>query len=117
MWGVFVVTFIVFPNVFFAFKYFDFLGKGSDWFNLTIILSFNIFDTIGRKMGGLKMFNLSMGTVPLLALSRIIFLPLSYYIAISNKDDNGNNNGIAHSDWFKILSLTLFSFSNGYVST
>lgn len=86
MWGVFVVTFVIFPNVFFAFKYFDFLGHGSDWFNLTIILAFNCFDTVGRKMGGSKMFDLSMRAVPLLALSRIIFLPWAYWIAVGNKD-------------------------------
>ena len=94
MWGVFLVTFIVFPNVFFAFKYFDFLGKGSDWFNLTIILAFNIFDTVGRKMGGSKTFNLSMRAVPLLALARVLFLPWTYYIAVGNKDENGT--GLAH---------------------
>ena len=84
MWGVFVVTFIVFPNVFFAFNYFDFLGKGSDWFNLLIILTFNCFDTVGRKMGGSKMFNASMKAVPLLSLARVVFLPWTYYIAVSN---------------------------------
>jgi hypothetical protein len=60
LWGVFFITFVIFPGAFFTskFKFLDSIGekKGAqeetNWYQIIIILLFNIFDTVGRYLGG-----------------------------------------------------------------
>lgn len=84
MWWVFTCTFIVFPGAFFRSK-FNFMSGMKDefaWYITIVILIFNIFDTIGRNLGG--KVNLSNAAIPLLSASRIVFLPTTLAIAIYN---------------------------------
>ncbi len=80
---VFVVTFIVFPAVSFDtnMKLLGNLANSQSWFVLLINTVFSIFDTVGRKMGGVKAFDLSSGGVKILTVSRVIFIATFYLIA------------------------------------
>ena len=50
---VFIATFIVFPAIFFD-SYWSFLDTkgGHPWYIIIFIFTFNVCDTIGRKLGG-----------------------------------------------------------------
>lgn len=86
MWWVFTVTFIIFPGTFFA-SHFEFMDKMKKdqvaWYNVTIILLFNILDTVGRKIGGF--LNCPNKLIPILAFVRIVFVFTTYYIGHYDK--------------------------------
>lgn len=109
---VFIATFIVFPAIFFD-SHWAFFNEGKfiPWYILISILTFNICDTIGRKLGGT--FMLSTGKVIAGSFLRTIFVLLALLIALDDKHDKY----FFEADWFKILNLILFSISNGYIST
>lgn len=113
LWLVFVVTFVIFPGVFFL-SHFKFMGKLDQteftWYSLTIILLFNVLDTIGRKLGG--MAKVSATVVYILSIARFVFICTTILIATRE-----NNGGVLDSDSFKMINAILFSFSNGFVST
>lgn len=73
---------------------------------------FSIFDTVGRKMGGWKSFDISIKSIKVVTAGRIIFVGSFYLIAFQVGPD-----WLFISDWFCILNMVLFSFSNGYTST
>lgn len=112
---VFIVTFIIFPGTFYDSR-FDILDKIQDdteragWYDIIIILLFNVFDTVGRFMGG--KFHLPGKTVMLLSALRSVFVITTTLIAFDASPDF-----IFGSDWFKIANMALFAISNGYVST
>jgi hypothetical protein len=73
---VFLVTFTVFPGVT-DHSYLTFilsLQNDLSWFNLFMTTVFNVMDTVGRKMGGLKTFDLEGVTIKILSLARVIFV-------------------------------------------
>ena len=109
---VFIATFIVFPGIFFD-SYWSFLNKESlfPWYIQITILTFNVCDTIGRKLGG--MYMLSTGKVIAGSVLRSIFVLLVILIALDDKHDTY----FFEADWFKIVNLILFSITNGYIST
>jgi hypothetical protein len=84
MW-VFIVTFVVFPGAFFDSHFLFMKGDSNEftWYTLSIILTFNIMDTIGRKLGG--MCKVSAKTVHLLSFLRSLFIASTILVAI--KDD------------------------------
>jgi hypothetical protein len=107
---VFIATFIVFPAVFFD-SFWTFVPK-DEWYTIITILTFNILDTAGRKLGG--MYMISSGKVITGSFLRTIFVIIAILIVI----DGDKKSGIFfEADWFKIINLILFSISNGYVST
>jgi len=73
---------------------------------------FSIFDTVGRKMGGVKFFDQSPNGVKVLSGSRVLFVATFYLIAFQVGPQ-----WLFVSDWFIILNMCLFAFTNGYVST
>lgn len=75
---------------------------------------FNVFDTVGRYMGGAPMFTLPDKVVLILTYSRTLFLATFLLIAfhVSPSWLFGDN-----ADWFKIFNMILFALSNGFVST
>lgn len=113
LWLVFAITFVVFPGVFFQ-SHFSFMknlgGNEQAWYNLTIILLFNVLDTVGRKLGGL--INISATMVYILSLARFVFICTT--ILIATKEDG---NSFIETDTFKMINVLIFSFSNGFVST
>lgn len=111
---VFILTFTVFPGVTFDTNL-DMLKnvKNSDgWFVLMMNSIFSVFDTVGRKLGGLKQFDLSVGGIKVVSATRLIFLATFWLIAFQI-----GPSWLFVADWFIICNMVVFSFSNGYVST
>mmetsp|Transcript_23685 Transcript_23685/g.29364 ORF Transcript_23685/g.29364 Transcript_23685/m.29364 type:complete len:184 (-) Transcript_23685:81-632(-) len=108
---VFIVTFICYPglattctlnfmldiNNYISWK-FDFLQA-----------LFNLLDSIGRFCGGFPGLMLSHCTIKLSSVVRIVFFALFLLVSFDVS--------FFESDWFIILNLVLFSFTNGYIST
>ena len=78
---IFVLTFLVFPAVAFdtTLKVMENLNNVDSWVFLTLNTVFSIFDTIGRKMGGMPAFDLSNKGINILSGARTIFI-LTFYI-------------------------------------
>lgn len=111
---VFILTFTVFPGVTFDTNL-DMLKnvKNTDgWFVLMMNTIFSVFDTVGRKLGGLKQFDLSVGGIKVVSATRLIFLATFWLIAFQI-----GPSWLFVADWFIITNMVVFSFSNGYVST
>jgi hypothetical protein len=51
------------------------------WFVLMMNTIFSIFDTVGRKLGGLKAFDLSINGIKVVSALRFIFIGTFYLIA------------------------------------
>jgi len=113
IWFVFFVTFIIFPGTFFDshFEIMHNIGKTEfTWFTLSIILTFNVLDTIGRKLGGIIQVNIKL--TYFLGIFRTVFVIIAIIVAIDDKNDS-----FIENDGIKITNLILFSISNGFVST
>eukprot|EP00343_Euplotes_focardii_P007156 CAMPEP_0205819138 /NCGR_PEP_ID=MMETSP0206-20130828/1382_1 /ASSEMBLY_ACC=CAM_ASM_000279 /TAXON_ID=36767 /ORGANISM="Euplotes focardii, Strain TN1" /LENGTH=307 /DNA_ID=CAMNT_0053112353 /DNA_START=439 /DNA_END=1362 /DNA_ORIENTATION=+ len=109
----FTITFVVFPGTQLS-TTFDFLGNSAAdiaWFSVLMITVFNVFDTIGRFAGG-SIQVLSPNTVFGLTITRLIFIPTSVLIQLNYSPD-----WIFQKDWFRILNMAIFAFTNGYNST
>jgi hypothetical protein len=80
---VFLVTFTVFPGVtdHSYLKFMLSLQNDLSWFNLFMTTVFNVMDTVGRKMGGLKTFDLEGVTIKILSLTRVIFVATFLLVA------------------------------------
>ena len=128
IWFVFFVTFIIFPGVFYDshFNIMSNIGQTQfTWFTLSIILAFNILDTIGRKLGGYigakvegNFSKRAQAGIYLMSIGRLLFVVIAILIAM--KEPNYRENGqdkIIESDAIKIANLLLFSITNGLVST
>ncbi len=81
---------------------------------LIFIFSFNTFDTIGRWLAGQKFGSMSDTSVFILTYCRIIFIVFAFLIDYSVAPVwlFGDK-----ADWFKLLNMFLFAFTNGFVST
>ena len=111
---IFLVTFTVFPGVT-DHSYLTFmLGLQNDlgWFNLFMTTVFNVMDTVGRKMGGLKTFDLEGVTIKILSIARVIFVATFLLVAFEV-----GPSWLFQSSWFKIFNMMAFAFTNGYIST
>ena len=109
---VFTLTFIVFPAVSFDTTLNFMTNPDSDasaWVYLTLNTVFSVFDTVGRKMGGMKQFDISNGGIKIVTISRTIFIATFYLIAFKLWGLN--------TDWFVLVNMVLFSWSNGYAGT
>jgi hypothetical protein len=113
---VFIVTFVLFPGAS-EDTYFNFFTKrdiknSESWFDLLVVFMFNICDTIGRYLGGLKYFDLSVTKVKMMSAMRTVFFATFLLVAFEVPPA-----WLFNVDWFKVLNIVLFSLSNGYVST
>jgi len=111
---VFVVTFTVFPGVTDN-SYLNFmlnLQNQLSWFNLFMTTVFNVMDTVGRKMGGLKSFDLEGRSIKILSIVRVIFIATFLFVAFEVGPA-----WLFQSTWFKIFNMMAFAFTNGYAST
>jgi len=72
-----------------------------------MIITFNIFDTLGRFAGGKWQF-VTPKTVIFLTLGRVVFIATFVLVGF---------NLPFNQDWFKLLNMALFSITNGYNST
>ena len=77
---------------------------------LFLITVFNIFDTIGRTLGGIERFIMREKFVIILTYARFIFIGTTVGIAWSGHSGLG-------ADWFILLNDMLFAITNGYCSS
>lgn len=78
-----------------------------------LILTFNILDTVGRYMGGVPKFLLPDKVVVIICLIRTIFIGTFILCALGTTPDSFFYN----ADWFKLINMILFAFTNGFIST
>ena len=113
---VFIITFVVFPGTSddTGLKFLRGVSNYASWYNLLMVTIFNICDTVGRFMGGQPRFTLPDKVIIILSYCRAIFIVTFMLIAYAENPSwlFGEN-----ADWFKIINMMLFAFSNGYVST
>lgn len=106
---VFFCTFLIFPGVTNN-PMFNFLKdneQANTWKNLIFVFLFNIFDTLGRFLGGkYQIFNPK--TVIIHTLGRFVFIFTSFLIFY---------HVILYHDFLMILNMIGFAFTNGYGST
>lgn len=114
LWYVFTLTFICYPALTLdtSLKFLFTLPNANGWFTILMNTLFSVFDTIGRKMGGYKFFDLSSRTVNVSSGVRTIFI-LTFFLVVFEVGPSW----LFLSDWFKILNLSALAWSNGYVST
>ena len=98
-------------------SYFSFIIKldipnYESWYQLLVVFIFNLFDTVGRYAGGLKSLDLKIRNVKLGAYARLIFIA-TFLLT----DFEAPPKWISNVDWFKLLNLVLFAFTNGYFGT
>lgn len=107
----FIVTFVVFPGVTFDtnLTFLSTLSNEEGWYIVILNTLFSIFDTVGRKMGGYKTFDLNANGIILMTFLRILFIATSYLAAFEIS--------FFYTDWFIILNMCLFALTNGYVAT
>jgi hypothetical protein len=79
---VFVSTFVVFPGSFFAedIRFLDANTTTMSYKFIVMILTFNIFDTIGRKLAGI--FHLNARIIMIGALARAVFIPSTILLGL-----------------------------------
>jgi hypothetical protein len=82
---VFIITFICFPGVSFdtSLKMLDGLDQPQSWFIVILNTIFSIADTIGRKMGGMKAFDLEPRGIKIQSGIRTLFIATFYLIAFN----------------------------------
>lgn len=105
----FFITFIVFPGITNKpmFKFLIGNEQAITWNNLILIFLFNVFDTLGRYLGGWKQIFTPKTTI-YLTVGRSIFILTSFLIFYHT---------FLYADFFMIINMILFAFTNGYGST
>ena len=81
---------------------------------LVFIFTFNLMDTVGRWLAGQRFGMIGDRMTLILTYGRVIFIATSFII-----DYNAGPEWLTglHGDWFKIVNMALFAFTNGYCST
>ena len=110
----FTLTFIVFPGVVqdTNFKFMDGWQNEDSYFILTTLTIFNIWDTIGRTAAGIKCMSLSRKATVCLNYARTIFIATFLLTAFEVGPA-----WLFYSDWFKLVNMSLFAFTNGWLSS
>jgi len=113
---IFLITLLLFPGTT-ADTYFKWinnmhLANSEGWYQLACVFLFNIFDTVGRYCGGKPALDLSIRKVNWGTISRVLFIA-TFLLT----DFECAPQWLWNTDWFKILNLFLFAFTNGYLST
>jgi len=114
LWLVFTVTFVVFPGCFLV-AGFSFTAtsdgdksKKLAWDSMVVNLMFNVFDSIGRFLGGKIM--IKKHTVVMLSLARLVFLFTTASTIMVHSSPFS-------ADWFRILNIAIYALTNGYTAT
>ena len=110
----FTLTFIVFPAVVqdTALKFMGGWKNEDSWFNLFTLTLFNIWDTVGRSAASVTCMNLPRKMTLILNYARIIFV-LTFLLTAFEVGPSW----LFYSDWFILLNLSLFAFTNGWLSS
>ena len=81
---------------------------------LVFIMCFNVFDTIGRWLAGQSYGKIGDKRLIVLTYCRIHYIFNAYLIDYKLGPDWLTGKG---GDWFKILNMALFAFTNGHFGT
>lgn len=113
---IFLLTFIVFPGTTndTSLQFMKGMQNYDSWFFLVLVTIFNVFDTIGRYMGGVPKLTLPDTATIAGSYLRSIFL-ITFMLIAFNVPPSWLFG--VDADWFKMINMILFSFSNGYIST
>lgn len=117
--AVFFVTFVIFPAVI-TDSSLHFLrnienpGLRFSWTMDVFITTFNVSDTVGRWLAGQPYGLIGDKGVFIISYARIVFIVTSFLVDYNQGSDwlVGDS-----GDWFKLLNMALFAFTNGYCST
>jgi hypothetical protein len=105
----FVVSYTLFPATLLD-NNFQFIDK-EDLYLLIVLFTYNLFDTIGKFVAGRKAFELKISTINFSSAARILFIATFLLI-----DYEVPPNWLFGLDWFKIVNLVLFAFTQGYLT-
>ena len=110
---VFFITFFIYPGISYKTK-FTFLESNQSataWLVIILSVLYSVFDTIGRYCAEhFRVF--SKERIIFLTLSRLVFVATFILVAVTDKPA-----WLIGADWFKIVNMILFSFTNGYWGT
>ena len=113
---IFALTLLLFPGTVsdtdFHFVNNMHLNNTEGWYQLIVVFIYNLFDTVGRFAGGMRALDLKIHTVNISSAVRILFIA-TFLLT----DFEVPPTWLFGLDWFKILNLVLFAFTNGYLST
>jgi len=114
---IFIITFVFFPGIVDR-TYLKWMHNGNwtnelSWFQLFMLLNFNVSDTIGRTLAGTSCCA-GVGRNPTLcgSYTRVLFF-ITYFLIMFEVGPSY----LFISDWFKILNTFFFGFTNGFLST
>lgn len=110
-WLVFIITFICFPGLTLNI---DIQFIPPHWAPIFLIITFNIFDTVGRQVGGMRFVTLESRGVLICAAFRAVFI--FFFFMFDFKSNPPALFGI-DSDWLKMIVVIIFAFTNGFTST
>ena len=101
------VTFIVFPGV--TDDVFIPWLTNLAWLDLFMVTTFNIFDTVGRFIGGVPSLMLKKESplIHALGFGRLIFVAIAILIQV----------GLITQTSVIIINMVLFALTNGYIQT
>jgi len=105
---VFTVTFVVFPGTTNR-PPLSFISQ-SEWLNLFYVALFNGCDTLARTFGGFKSLFLPKAVILALTYGRSLFIA-TFLLSVFKVSTPFTQ------DWFKIINMTLFGLSNGFLAT
>ena len=111
---IFIITFVFFPATvdatYLSWMHKDIKKNELSWFQLFMLLNFNVSDTIGRTLAGYA--NTGRTSTLIGSFTRILFFT-TYFLIMFQVGPRW----LFLSDWFKILNTFLFGFTNGFFST
>ena len=93
-------------------SFMDSWNNEESFFILTTLTLFNVFDTIGRYMAGLKCSQLPRKATVILIYLRVVFIATFLLTAFEVGPE-----WLFCSDWFKLTNTILFALTNGWLSS
>lgn len=101
-------TFALFPGVLLLKQIY---GLNTTWNPVLLILIYNIFDTMGKYIGVIRIFFTKI-RITIFVVVRCLFFA-TFLLNVQNK----YSLSFLTSDWFCLFNLGLFAVSNGYLTT
>lgn len=109
---VLLITLTVYPGLAFhtTINFMIDVPNSANWTVIGIQLAYNLFDTVGRWMAGMAVFDLSIRQTNIGALLRVLFVLTFVAVALQWKPDV-----LFGADWFKVANIVLLATTNGHI--
>lgn len=110
----FALTFTVFPGVYqdTDFNFMNGWQEEESYFVLTTLTLFNVFDTMGRYSASVSCLQVNRVMTLVLSYARLIFV-----LTIMLTAFEVGPSWLFVSDWFKIVNMSAFAYTNGWLSS